>query len=110
MLLYADENIEESIIRGVRRRDIEVLSVRDLGSAGESDEFHLREATRLRAAMLTRDVDFLVIAHKWASRDRTHAGIIYLGSKLGIGESIRRLELLMQVLEPHEMFNRIEFL
>ena len=38
MVIYADENIEEAIIRGLRRRAIEVISVREEGYIGKHDE------------------------------------------------------------------------
>ncbi|MBI4687927.1 MAG: DUF5615 family PIN-like protein [Nitrospirae bacterium] len=43
MKIYADENIEFSIIEGLRRRKIDVFSARELGFAGKSDEFHIRK-------------------------------------------------------------------
>ena len=36
MKIYADENIEKSIIEGLRRRKIEVVSAKELGYAGQT--------------------------------------------------------------------------
>ena len=62
MKIYTDENIEIPIVEGLRRRGIDVISSRELGNLGKSDEFHLKEAHRIGAVILTHDVDFLKIA------------------------------------------------
>ncbi len=59
MIIYADENIETSIIDGLRRRRITVHSAVELGFGGKSDKFHLSKAEELGAIVLTHDVDFL---------------------------------------------------
>ena len=43
MKIYADENIERSIVEGLRRRKIEVFSARELGYLGKPDEFHIKK-------------------------------------------------------------------
>ncbi len=45
MKIYADENIERSIIEGLRRRKIEVVSAIELGYEGMPDEFHIQKAS-----------------------------------------------------------------
>jgi len=47
MKIYADENIESSIIEGLRRRKIQVHAAVELGYRGKSDEFHLAKASQL---------------------------------------------------------------
>jgi len=46
MKIYADENIENSIIEGLRRRKIEIVSAGELGFAGKPDEFQNKKASR----------------------------------------------------------------
>lgn len=46
MKIYADENIERSIIEGLRRRGIEVISAIELGYAGKPDAFHIKKALK----------------------------------------------------------------
>jgi len=108
MKIYADENIETSVIEGLRRRKISVLSVVELGYHGKTDEFHLAKATELEAVILTHDVDFLAMACR---QDVKHRGIIFAHSKnVSIGECIRGVELLASVLTDRDMRNHIEFL
>lgn len=47
MKIYADENIERSIVEGLRRRDIKIVSARELGYLNKLDEFHIRNASNL---------------------------------------------------------------
>jgi predicted nuclease of predicted toxin-antitoxin system len=108
MKIYADENIETSIIEGLRRRKMRVLSATELGYRGKSDEFHLTKAFDLGAIVLTHDVDFLAMAVK---SGMVHRGIIFAHSKnVSIGDCIRGVELIAKVLTEQDMNNHIEFL
>lgn len=111
MILYADENIEEAIIQGLRRREIKVISSREEGFIGKDDEFHLQRAKQIGAVVLTHDTDFLLIAHRWRSVKREHHGILYAHpQRLSVGDCIRKIELVVQILTDEELKNHIEFL
>ncbi len=111
MKIYCDENIESAIVDGLKRRGIEVLSVRDTGNLGKSDEYHLKRASELEAVILTHDVDFLKMAHQLHHGREGHKGILYAHPlDLSVGECIRRVELVTQVLTEEELENTIEFL
>jgi hypothetical protein len=45
--LYLDENLSPVIAEQLRLRGIDAVSVRDLGTLGESDEFHFKRANEL---------------------------------------------------------------
>lgn len=107
MKIYADENIEHSIIEGLRRRRIEVISARELGYLGKADEFHVKKALEMEAVILTHDSDFLRMAN---NKKIKHKGIIFSHSKnLSIGRCIREVELITNILNDREMENHIEF-
>lgn len=106
MKIYADENIERSVIEGLRRRGIEVISADELGFYGKPDEFHVRKASEMKAVILTHDNDFLIMADRF-----DHSGIIFSHSKnVSIGQCIRGVELIVNVLTNKDMRNHIEFL
>jgi len=108
MKIYADENIERSIIEGLRRRGIEVVSVSELGYYGKLDGFHLKKASELKAVILTHDTDFLLIA---SAPGVTHQGIIFSHSRnISVGQCIRGVELIATLLSAKDMENHIEFL
>ena len=111
MKIYCDENIESAIVEGLKRRGIELTSPEDREDLGKSNEYHLKRAFELGAVVLTHDADFLKIAHHWNQEGKEHKGILYAQSlDLSIGECIRMVELVTQVLTEEEMKNHIEFL
>jgi len=108
MKIYADENIEKSIIEGLRRRKMEIVSAGELGFSGKPDEFHIKKASEMRAVILTHDADFLRIAN---SPRVNHCGIIYSHPRnVSHGQCIRGVELITSILTDKEMENHIEFL
>ena len=108
MKIFADENIERSIIDGLRRRKIEVISVIELGYEGLPDEFHIQKAYEIKAVILTHDFDFLRISSKPGI---SHCGIIFAHSwNVSIGQCIRGVELISNILTVQEMENHVEFL
>src|SRR3972149_7802901 len=96
MKIYADENIERSIIEGLRRRKIEVVSAIELGYEGKTDEFHIQKASEIIAVILTHDFDFLRIASNTCVN---HNGLIFAHSRnVSIGQCIRGVELIVNIL------------
>jgi uncharacterized protein with PIN domain len=83
---------------------VDVLTVAEVGMLGASDEEHLALARREERVLFTRDADFLRL-HAAGVR---HAGIVYAHRQEPIGEMIRALVLVREVLEPNEKDN-IEF-
>lgn len=108
MKIYADENIESSVIEGLRRRRIEVISALELGYLSKPDDFHIKKASEMKAIILTHDIDFLRIV---SSPDVKHSGIIFSHpEKVSIGQCIRGVELITSILTDKDMENHIEFL
>jgi predicted nuclease of predicted toxin-antitoxin system len=106
MKIYADENIEQSVVEGLRRRGVDVVSAGELGYMGKSDDFHLKKAAEMKAVILTHDIDFIVLAEKAA-----HHGIIFSHSKnVSIGQCVRGIEVIVSILTDKDMKNHIEFL
>ena len=108
MKIYADENIELSVVEGLRRRKIEIVSAQELGYLGKADEFHIKKASEIKAVILTHDIDFLKIA---SNPDIKHSGIIFSHQEnVSIGQCIRGVELIVNILTDKDMENHIEFL
>jgi hypothetical protein len=108
---YFDHHVPAAICEGLRRRGIDIITAAEDGHADLPDETILARATALGRLVFTQDGDFLVIASEWATVGRQYAGIVY-GHQLliTIGQAIRDLELISQIMDPHEMANRVEFL
>jgi hypothetical protein len=106
--LYLDENLSPVIAEQLRLRDVDAVSVRDLGTLGESDEFHLQRAGELERVLVTTDIDFLQMV---AAEGVEHHGVIF-GSQqsFSIGDWVKRLELICFVHTPEYMKNHVEYL
>lgn len=103
---YLDENIPVVIADQLRRRGIEVVTVRDLGLRGETDDNHLQHAAKMGYVLCTHDSDFIELA----KQGHAHAGIVWgRPDKHGIGEWVKYLELLHSVYSAEDMVNTIEY-
>lgn len=103
---YTDENISRAIINGLRQRDIDVLSVPEARMLGVSDEEHLAFALENKRVIFTQDDDFL----RLSSSIEVHAGIVYSSQQMTIGDVIRGLMLIYEVLELEDMIGMVEYL
>jgi hypothetical protein len=106
-----DHQVPSAITRGLRQRGIDVLTADEDQTAQWDDEALLRRAAELDRLMFTQDDDFLDIGHQWQRSAREFAGIVYAHQlRVTIGQAIRDLEVIVQVMLPDEMKNQIEFL
>lgn len=103
---YTDENIPFAVVAGLRRRDINVLTVPEAKRLGKTDEDHLAFAKKQHRVIFTHDDDFL----KLHAKGIDHAGIVYVHQGKSIGYIVRGLHLIYQILSPDDMKNHIEFL
>jgi predicted nuclease of predicted toxin-antitoxin system len=103
---HLDEHISLGVAAGLRRRGIDVTCAADVNMAAATDEQQLAFATAEGRVLVTHDADFLRLHRAGAA----HAGIAYARQgSLTIGETIRRLVLIHDLLKPEEMRERVEF-
>ncbi|MES1245089.1 MAG: DUF5615 family PIN-like protein [Acidobacteriota bacterium] len=103
---YTDEHVHRAVIKGLRLRGVDVLSVPDAALLGASDEEHLSRARSEGRVLFTQDDDFL----RLAAEGHPHEGIVYASQHTSVGEIVHGLMLIFQVLEPDDMRDHIEFL
>jgi uncharacterized protein with PIN domain len=103
---YTDEHIARAVVRGLRQRGVDVLTVPEAGLMGAPDVEHLRFAVRVQRVIITQDDDFL----RLAAAGEPHAGIVYAPQHTPVGTIIRGLMLIVRVLDAAELQGRIEFL
>ena len=109
--LYTDHHVPVAINEGLRLRGVDVLTAYEDGSAELEDPPLLQRATELRRVLFTQDTDLLTVASEWQRAGREFAGLIYGHQlQLTIGQAIRDLEIVADVLDPEDMKNRVEFL
>ena len=104
---HLDENVRSAISQGLRRRGVDVTTTPEQLLIGISDEAQLSFAISQQRVIFTQDTDFL----RMNQMNTNHCGIVYCsqGSK-SIGEIIRGLILIYELLEPVDMLGRVEFL
>src|SRR5262245_12717452 len=104
---HLDECCDPAIADGLRRRNIDVTTSREVGLLRAVDEQQAAYGLAESRVVLTHDADFL----RLQSEGVPHAGIAFCHKDtLGIGEVIKRLVLIWEVYEPDEMTGRVEYL
>ena len=103
---YVDEHVGSAIVRGLRRRGVDVITVTEAGMRGRSDEAQLEFALQAGRATFTQDRDFLRIA----ASGIPHAGIVYAPQGAPIGAVIGGLLLIYNVLSAEEMTDSVEYI
>lgn len=104
---HLDEHVDPDIARALRRYGIDVTTTIEAGLRTQRDEAQLAFIRQERRVVVTHDADFL----RFASRSIDHPGIAYCHKTArSLGEMIRSLILIYEVLEPEDMTGRVEFL
>jgi len=104
---HTDENCHEAIGAGLRRRGFDVTTTSEADLRGRSDEDQLQFAASQGRVLITHDADFL----RLHQQGYPHTGIAYCrqGDR-SIGEILRSLIRIAELLTPEEMNNHVEFL
>ena len=104
---HLDEHISAHIAAGLLRRNIDVTTTADAGLIGATDRAQLEFAASSGRVMVTHNDDFL----RLHAQGVAHAGIAYCQQQsMSIGEMLRRVVLIHDLLSPEEMSGRVEFL
>jgi uncharacterized protein with PIN domain len=103
---YTDEQVHKAIVRGLRQRGIDVLSVPEAGTDHADDDFQLKYSTSNNRVLFTQDQDFLAIAVSGIE----HSGIVYGSQKLTIGQTILGLVDVHREFDAESMTNAVKYL
>lgn len=102
---HLDEGVPQAVAEGLRRRGIEVTTATESGLLSAPDEEHLQFAVTSGRVLVTRDSDYL----RMHAQGLRHAGIVWVPHMRSVGEMVRFLALLWEVLTPDDMVNHVEF-
>ena len=108
--LLTDENVDQHILRGLTRRlpQLDLLSVRDVGLASQSDPVILQWAATEGRTILTHDIKTMVRdAERLVAEGLSMAGLVFVPDQLAIGRAISEVELVVECYTELEMKNRI---
>ena len=109
--IYTNESVSTAVAEGLRRRGIDAQSCRDAGNYGLTDEQQLDYARRNCFVVFTHDDDFLKLNVEYVIHGKEHTGIIYAHQRsLNVGDCIRRIKIIVDILSSQEMKNHVEFL
>jgi predicted nuclease of predicted toxin-antitoxin system len=104
---HLDENVDPDLALALRRQSIDVTTTVEMGLRGQTDEVQLAFARQQGRVIVTHDTDFLKIA----SQTTEHWGIAFCKKDVRtLGEIIRSLILIYEVLTPDEMKGWIEYI
>jgi len=104
---HLDEVCDPRIATGLHQRGIAVTTTAEAGLLGAPDEAHLAFAWSQARVIVTHDADFLRLHAIGAA----HAGIVYCPQQTrSLGEMIRLLVLMWELLEPGDLRGHIEYL
>ena len=109
--LYMDHNVPRAITVGLRLRGVDVITAYEDGADNMDDSLLLDRATELGRVLFTHDDDLLAEATKRQQEDTPFGGVIYV-HQMGttIGACISNLELILNIGEPEDLLNRVQFL
>ena len=109
--LYLDEDtINRALIAGLRAWNVDVLTAREAGRIGTSDETQLAFSTSEQRTIFTFNTrDFVQLHGEWVEKAQEHSGIV-VSNQLEVGVVLRRLLKLHDGRSAADMRNWLEFL
>jgi hypothetical protein len=109
----ADENFNNDIVRGVRRRNpkIVILRVQDVGLSGAGDPEVLEWSAANALAVLTHDVATMTkYAHERIAAGKTLPGVFEVSRSVPIGVAIEHIALVATCSVDGEWEGRVMYL
>lgn len=109
--LYLDENVPRAVAVGLRLRGVDVITPEDDDRRGIADPALLDRATELGRPLFSQDRDLLAEARRRQREGTRFPGVLYAHQlHATIGDCVRDLHLISEMMEPDELANRVEFL
>jgi hypothetical protein len=108
--LFLDEDVHESVAPALRRHGHDVLTVREAERGGLSDAEQLAYAVaESRTLFSFNAADYIALHLAYLAQGQEHAGIV-IAKQMPIGETVRRLILLLDQVSADEIRNQLRWL
>ncbi|NEP55957.1 MAG: hypothetical protein F6K31_02895 [Symploca sp. SIO2G7] len=111
--LLADENFDNTIVRGLMRRrpSVDIVRVQDVGLSGEDDSIVLAWAAEEGRVLLTHDVATITrFAYERVKRGLPMPGVFEVSTYSQIGQVIEDILLLLDCSLEGELEGQIQYL
>ena len=106
-----DVHAPAAITRGLRLRQVDVLTTQEDGQRRASDPALLDRALELGRVLFSQDEDLLAEAVRRQRSGQPFAGLIYLHQlDTIVGRCVADLEIMAKAGNPEDFANRIEYL
>jgi len=113
LLLAADENFNNDIVRGLLRRnpELDIVRIQDVGLSGADDPTVLEWAAQERRILLTHDVTTITqYAYERVQKGQSMPGVFEISRTISIGCAIEDLLLLAEYSLEGEWEGQIRYL
>ena len=113
LLLAADENFNNDVVRGVRRRNpaADVVRVQDENLSGADDPTILEWAARVGRVLLTHDVSTMTRhAYDRVREGKAMPGVFEVSRDVPVGTAIEEILLLIECSLPGEWEGQVRYL
>lgn len=108
--LYFDEDVSAGVIENLRTRGFDVLSARDAGRLGRTDDEQMLYAVSLRRALVTHNrVDFEKQHRRFLEEGMKHYGVI-IAKRRRDAEVVAKLLALLDTVAAEEMQNQLRYI
>ena len=111
--IHLDEDCQaHALAKALQEHGIDAKTTNELGLGGVSDERQLTAAHQAGRVLVTNNIcDFVPLHGLWLAEGRAHSGIVvFPQQELSIGETVRRLALMVHTLHAEDLCNRLEWL
>ena len=109
--LYMDENVQGDIVRVLRQRCVDVLTVHEDGRAGGPDPEVLNRAIEIGRVLFSCDIDLIAEATRRPRSGEEFTGVIYARQNVvSVGKCIEDLEFLAFAGLPDDFTNQVQYL
>lgn len=111
--LAADENFNNNIVRGLKRRkpDLDIVRIQDVELSGAGDAVVLEWAASEERVLITHDVSTLANhAYERFAAGKPMPGVFEVGTSVAVGRAIEDLILLVECSVEGEWEGQVRFL
>ena len=113
LFLVADENFNNTIVRGLLRikSDMDIVRLQDVGLSSSDDPTVLEWAAKEDRVLLTHDVTTITkYAYQRVSAGKYMPGVIEVSRKVPLGVAIEEILYIAQLFEHGELDGQIIYL